>query len=113
MCNHMNGAVPWEDHLYGLDDLTHALKCIDLAGNERWSTRESGGALTIAGGRLLSGTKDGELVVAEASPDGYRELARTQVLDGATWPFAPVLADGRIYMRDLRGGVAALDHRIE
>ncbi|NOT29822.1 MAG: PQQ-binding-like beta-propeller repeat protein, partial [Planctomycetes bacterium] len=112
MCNQMNGAVHWEGHLYGYDE--GVLKCIDLSGDERWNERVGGGsALTIAGGRLLFGSKNGELIVAEASPAGYHELARSKALDSATWPFVPVLVDGRIYIRDVAGGVAALDHRVE
>jgi outer membrane protein assembly factor BamB len=113
LCSLTNGAIHWEGHLYGYSELG-VLKCLDLSGNERWNARPGGGsALTIAGGRLLFGSKDGELVVAEASPDGYHELTRTKVLDSPAWSFAPVLANGRIYVRDVAGHLAALDHRVE
>ena len=44
---------------------------------------------------------DGRLTLAEATPDGYRQLAEAQILDGNdSWgPMA--LAAGRLVVRDL------------
>jgi hypothetical protein len=46
--------------------------------------------------------KTGELFLAEASPDGYRQLAKAKVLDGENGEvWAPMaLADGRLIVRD-------------
>jgi len=112
MRNHMSGAVPWGEHLYGFDD--KVLKCIDLAGNELWRERGLGqGALTVAGGRLIVLSEEGELIVAEASPKGFNALSRAKVLDGGICWTVPVLANGRIYVRNHAGEVVALDHRTE
>jgi hypothetical protein len=43
----------------------------------------------------------GELVLAEAVPTSYKEVARQKVLDGKCWS-TPVLADGRIYVRSTK-----------
>ncbi|HEX6882869.1 MAG TPA: PQQ-binding-like beta-propeller repeat protein [Planctomycetota bacterium] len=110
MRNQMSGAVPWEGHLYGFDD--KVLKCIDLEGKERWRTRGLGqGSLSIADGRLIVISEDGELIVAEAAPSEFKELARTKVFDGGICWTVPVLANGVIYARNHAGELAALDHR--
>ena len=40
----------------------------------------------------------GQLALAEATPDGYRELARHQLFNAKTWTM-PSLADGRLFVR--------------
>ncbi len=112
MRNSMSGCVLWEDHLYGLDE--GALKCIDAAGEEKWSYPDLGmGCCVIAGGRILAMSARGELVVAEASPEGYQELSRKKVLDGGKYWTTPVLLDGLIYCRNSNGDLVCLDHRAE
>ena len=110
MRNKTNGCVLWEGHLYGFDE--SMLKCIDLDGRERWRRRGLGmGSLSVAGGRLLVLSSRGELIVAEASPEGYAELSRTPVLEGGVSWTAPVLVDGRIYCRNSLGRLVCRDHR--
>jgi outer membrane protein assembly factor BamB len=110
MRNQMSGAVAWQGHLYGFDD--KVLKCIDLEGNEKWRERGLGlGALSIADGRLIVISEEGELVIAEASGAGFKELARQKVLDGGICWTVPVLSDGVIYARNHAGELVALDHR--
>ena len=59
------------------------------------------GNLIRARDKLIILTEDGELVVAQASPGGFRALHRQQVLGGeARAHFA--LAHGRLYARDQR-----------
>jgi outer membrane protein assembly factor BamB len=110
MRNQMSGAVHWQGHLYGFDD--KVLKCIDLEGNEKWRERGLGqGALSIADGRLIVISEEGELVIAKAASAGYEELARKKVLDGGICWTVPVLSDGVIYVRNHAGELVALDHR--
>jgi hypothetical protein len=49
---------------------------------------------------LFISTVDGELVIVEATAEGFRETARARVL-GMTRQ-APVIANGRLYLRDDR-----------
>jgi outer membrane protein assembly factor BamB len=66
----------------------------------------------IADGKLLIASEEGELVVAEADPSGFKELARrTAVQPGIAWT-VPVLANGIIYVRNHAGELVALDHRV-
>lgn len=108
MRNHFNSSVAVGDQVYGFDE--SELKCLDLAtGNVRWADRSLGkGSLIGAGGKLLILGEKGQLVVAEASPDGFKPLARAQVVGGKCWT-SPVLADGRIYCRNARGELVCLD----
>ncbi len=55
------------------------------------------GNLIAADGKLLISTLRGELVVVRASPKGFEELARTKVIHSTR--HAPVLADGKLYLR--------------
>jgi len=113
MRNQMSGSVLWNDHLYGFDDAT--LKCIDLDGNEKWAQRGLGqGSLMIADGKLIVNSSKGELILAEASPAGYKELYKQNVLKNGRnvqcWTM-PVLANGLIYCRNSHGHVVCMDHR--
>ena len=112
MRSHMTGPVFYEGHLYGFDDAI--LKCLDLDGKEIWRERGLGkGALVMADGKLILNSSDGELIVVEASSEGYRELSRTTVLDGGVYWTSPVLANGRIYCRNSFGDIVCRDHRAE
>ncbi len=110
MSTKMSGCVLWDEHLYGFDGAI--LKCLDAQGEEQWAQRGLGlGALMIADGKLLVQTDEGELVVAKASPAGYEELSRRDVLDDGVYWTSPVLANGVIYCRSSLGDLVALDHR--
>lgn len=98
-------------HIYGFDE--SVLKCLDLAGEERWRKRGLGlGSLRVAGDRLLLLTERGELVTARATPQGYEELAREPLFDeGAVYWSAPVLSAGRLYLRSGTGRLVCQDRR--
>ena len=64
------------------------------------------GLILVEDHLVIFGAK-GNVVVAEATPEGYRERARTQALDGSslTWPS---FSDGRVFVRNL-GEMAAVE----
>ncbi len=108
MRNHFNSCVLWKGHLYGFD--AAGLKCMDFAtGDVKWSQRGFGrqSSLVIADGKMIMMEERGTLVVAEASTDGYKELAKKKVLSGTCWT-VPVLAGGRIFCRNHQGEVICL-----
>jgi outer membrane protein assembly factor BamB len=110
MRNKVSGCTLWDGHIWGFDE--SLLKCFDLEGNEKWSVRGMGmGSVAVAGGRLIVLTSKGELVVATASPQEFRELSRRKVLDGGVCWTTPVLLDGLIYCRNSLGRLVCLDHR--
>jgi outer membrane protein assembly factor BamB len=55
--------------------------------------------LIIADNLLFALTKDNELVMAEASREGYRELGRVRVGVELGRPQQPTIANGRMYLR--------------
>jgi len=66
--------------------------------------------LIAADGKLIALTERGELLIAPATPDAFTPTARAKVLTGKTWA-PPVLANGRIYVRNAAGDVVCLDVR--
>jgi outer membrane protein assembly factor BamB len=112
MRNQMSGCVAFGDHLYGFDETT--VKCLDFDGKVRWAQRGLGkGALVIADGKLVMVSARGDLVLAEATPEAYRELSRTKVprLSGGVKWTTPVVCGGLIYCRSSQGELVCLDRR--
>jgi outer membrane protein assembly factor BamB len=111
----MNPPVLIGGHLYGVDGDntdkagTH-LKCVEFAtGTEKWSQPIAGsGSVTAAGGDLVVLSGAGELILAPASPEGFKPTHRTKVADGKWWT-VPVIANGRLYCRNAAGQVVCLD----
>lgn len=103
MRNHINSSVLWEGYLYGFDE--SKLKCLDWeTGEEKWAQKGMGkGSLMVADGKLIVLSDKGKLVIAEASPDAFKELASAKVLDGLCWS-VPVLSNGKIYCRNYDDG---------
>jgi len=58
----------------------------------------------LVGNRLVALAEDGNLVVIEATPDAYKEIARTKVFDDKCWT-TPAFADGKIYVRSISQSV--------
>ena len=110
----MNSAVLYEGHVYCISEKSRGqLMCFDLRdGAIVWSEASFAryGTLMIAGGKLIILDEKGDLVIADATPKGYRERARAKVLDGRCWVM-PVLANGRIYAKDNMGQLVCLDVR--
>jgi outer membrane protein assembly factor BamB len=77
-----------------------ALRCVELAtGKVRWSVDEFGDCLMLlSGDRLLVLMESGELVLGQATPAGWREISRAQVV-GSGARSQPALANGRLYVR--------------
>jgi outer membrane protein assembly factor BamB len=98
MANHFSTSVLFEGHLYGFS--TDRLRCVDFkTGKVKWDQTGLGkGSLLIADGHLIVLGEDGMLVLAEATPKEYVEKARWQALEGRCWS-APVLANGKLYLR--------------
>jgi outer membrane protein assembly factor BamB len=111
----LNPPVLVGNYLYGADgDTTEKapLKCVEAeTGTEKWKVPGFGpGAVTVADGKLIALSATGELIVAPASPGGFKPTARAQVLGGKCWT-VPVLANGLVYCRNSRGDIVAVDLR--
>lgn len=94
--------------IFGFKELSTApLKCIQLAtGKELWSQPGfgSGGATILVNDHVLVQGDQGTLVLVEANPKTYIEVARAQPLGGKCWTM-PVISSGRIYLRNTKTGI--------
>jgi outer membrane protein assembly factor BamB len=99
-------ALLYQGHIYtNSDDNKRGLQCLDANGGVKWETvnkPEFGqGSLIIADGVIfIVNDETGELVMAEASPRGYKELARAKVLAGREIWAPMALSDGHLVLRD-------------
>jgi outer membrane protein assembly factor BamB len=57
---------------------------------------------------LLVLTETGDLVLAEASPAGYKELGSAHAIEGRAFT-TPAFANGKVYARNTKGDVVCLD----
>lgn len=88
--------------------------CMEPGGKVVWTSgsgeRFGLGPFMVADGKLLILEDDGVLTMIRATPDGYRKLAQTKVLDGKE-AWAPLaLVEGRLLVRDY-GTMRCLDLR--
>jgi outer membrane protein assembly factor BamB len=103
MKNKHTNSVVYQGAIYGFDE-KKTLVCLDAAtGQAKWTKDGLGlGSLMVADGKLIILSEDGEIVIAEASGEGFKQLAAGQALRGPCWT-VPVLANGRIYARNKTG----------
>jgi outer membrane protein assembly factor BamB len=112
LSNDIFSSVLVDGHVYGFDITSlqaqpgrpsrGRFKCLELTtGKVRWATEKTGHATALAAdGKLVLFSDTGTLLLARASPEGYEELARQQVLrDGLCWT-PPALYRGRVYLRN-------------
>ncbi len=116
MNNHFANSILVDGYLYGFNGQMHKglvpLECLNAeTGETMWSTEVvSNGALIVSNGSMIILTEDGELVTAKVSPNGYEEISRAQVFGRKAWTM-PVLANGRIYCRNIKGEVVCVSAR--
>jgi outer membrane protein assembly factor BamB len=107
------GAVLVGDHLYGTENAGRSLVAVEFTtGKVKWRVADFGvSSGAYADGHLYLHRENGECVLVEATPEGHREKGRFtppnqpqkkqagQLKESA---FAyPVIAAGRLYIRDL------------
>jgi len=113
VANHWSTPVLKDGHLYGMFSFKQfgagPLKCVELAtGKVKWSQPGFGaGNVILARDKVVALADDGQLVVVEATPAAYKELARTKAVTGKCWS-TPAISNGRLYVRSTREG-ACLD----
>lgn len=89
-----------DGHLYASDETS--LRCVEFAtGKENWvEPRLKDGTVVLVEQHLIVLTESGEMIIAPASPEGFKPLSRVQLLDGRCWT-VPTLYKGRMYARNL------------
>jgi len=110
---HLSPGVVVGDYLYAFSGEAKQdtdLRCLYLpTGELKWVRKDPAfGSMILAGGKLVLLSDKGELLLAEASPDECKVLARAKVLSGVCWT-PPALANGRLYVRNARGELRCLE----
>ncbi len=102
MRNHHASAVVVGDTIYGFS--SSILTALDFAtGEMRWRHRSVGkGSLIVAEGRLYLYGENGTVALAEASPQGYKELGRFSIETSTSNPAwsHPIITNGKLLVRD-------------
>jgi outer membrane protein assembly factor BamB len=110
LINHHGGVIRVGDHLYGHSDRGGWI-CLEFkTGKVVWDERRiDKSSVTCADGQLYCySERDGTLVLVEATPTGFKENGRFKIprqtaqprKSGRIWTH-PVVADGRLYLRDI------------
>lgn len=101
MRNHHSSSVLIGDHLYGFSSAILTAMKFDT-GEIAWRDRSVGkGSLVYADGHLYCFSENGVVGLVEATPAGYKEKGRFRIQQDSlpTWTH-PVVAGGRLYLRD-------------
>ena len=106
MCNGFHTPSVYDGAVYGFGrgNSTDALQCIDLMSgkllwqqeNLEWSRN---GNMIVADGLIFAITKHDELVLAQASKNGYKELGRVNPGIRLGIQQQPTIFDGRLYLK--------------
>jgi outer membrane protein assembly factor BamB len=104
LSNHYATSVYYDGNLYGFhgrQEYNPSFRAVALnTGKVLWSEdRFRAGTVTLAGDKLLIMRETGELVLAAASPQAFKPLARAQILP-ATVRANIALSDGFMYVRN-------------
>jgi outer membrane protein assembly factor BamB len=109
--NHYSTSVLVDDVLYGFN--SSILTAIRFGtGEVLWRDRSVGkGSLAYADKHLYVLSEDGQMALVEARPNQYREVSRFAIRQSRypTWA-PPVIADGRLYIRN-QDSLTAFDIR--
>jgi outer membrane protein assembly factor BamB len=101
MRNHHSSSILVGDYLYGFSSGILTAMRFDT-GEVAWRDRSVGkGSLVYADGMLYALSENGVVGLIEATPSGYSEKGRFHIQQGSlpTWTH-PVIAGGRLYLRD-------------
>jgi outer membrane protein assembly factor BamB len=101
MKNHHSSSILIGDYLYGFSSgILTAMKF--ATGEVAWRDRSVGkGSLVYADGHLYAFSENGVVGLIQATPTGYQEKGRFKIQQDSlpTWTH-PVVAGGRLYLRD-------------
>lgn len=98
---HFSSPVFYNGFIYSDSDPGNLVCMNPQDGSVIWTQPgfEKGGLIIADGTIIMFDGKNGNLVMAAAVPDGYKELGRIQPLGGQSWT-APILCNGKLIIRN-------------
>lgn len=104
LSNHYATSVYHDGYLYGYhgrQEYGPSFRAVDFkTGMVKWSQEQfRAGSVLLIGDKLLIVREGGEMILAAASPQAFKPIARAQVLPAVVRPY-PALADGYLYLRN-------------
>lgn len=105
MSNHYATSVHKDGVLYGFhgrQEFGPSLRAVDLkTGAVKWNVDQfRAGSILLVNDRLLVLRETGELLLAPATPAGFKPMARASILQGSVARPYPAIADGILYARN-------------
>jgi outer membrane protein assembly factor BamB len=105
LSNHYATSVHHDGYLYGFhgrQEFGPSLRAVELkTGAVKWSQDQfRAGSILLVNDRLLVLRESGELVIAPATPQGFKPTGRAPVLQGSVARPYPALTDGILYARN-------------
>ncbi|MEM6688817.1 MAG: PQQ-binding-like beta-propeller repeat protein [Planctomycetota bacterium] len=102
IANHHGGVILLDGHIFGSTNAT--FRCVDIdSGDADYKERSIGkGAIVYADGHLYLRSEGGPIALIEATPSDLVEVSRFEQPDRSgerAWPH-PVIANGKLYLRD-------------
>jgi hypothetical protein len=101
--NLSGGSILKDGYFFGSAYLQPKWFCIDLkTGVTKYIAKELGGGVVIFADGLFYcyAEKDGEMALADGTPDQFRIISKFKVPMGTAQHWAhPVIADGKLYLR--------------
>jgi outer membrane protein assembly factor BamB len=112
MRNHFNSSVLMGDYAYGIDGNTGNgdtnLRCIRVKdGKLMWSEEIGFASLTAVNDKLLVLRENGQLISVDASPKGYKDNGKVQILSKKCWT-SPIVSNGLLFARNAKGDLVCL-----
>ena len=113
VANHWSTPCFKDGYLYGMFSFKKwgvgPLKCVEVAtGKIMWEQPGFGaGNAILVGDKVVALTDDGNVVLVEAKPGAYKEVARVKAVTGKCWS-TPAFSDGHLFVRSTKEG-ACLD----
>ncbi len=101
-------AVPYKGYIYlnsGYKQKDFGLACMTMAGEVKWDTDKDPnfdmGSILLVGDVLFAiAGQNGQLVMVDPSPEGYKEIARANVLRGSRVWAPMAYSNGLLVIRD-------------
>ena len=104
---HAHPAILYKGHLYGHctnNEQRDGFVCMDLEGNIKWKTKKKPlfdkGGMILVDDMIISSDGSKMLYLIDPTPEGFKVLAKAELLDTKT-AWAPLaLSDGKLIIRD-------------